>query len=59
MANSNSVRSKLDLDDERTIVAVDEIVSAVSEIFENYGCNPEISRCHGKPGGRFRPCRKP
>lgn len=38
------VRSKLELDEERVTVGVDEIVGLVSEIFENQGCSPEVSR---------------
>jgi LDH2 family malate/lactate/ureidoglycolate dehydrogenase len=44
MKHSSGVRSKLDLDDERVTVPVHEIVSRVSDIFENIGCSAGIAR---------------
>ena len=38
------VRSKLELDEARVTVAVDEIVDLVTEIFENLGCSQSSSR---------------
>ncbi len=43
MNDSIKVRSKLELDDERIIVPLEEIVSIVSGIFENIGCSAEVS----------------
>jgi len=37
------VRSKLDMDDERVIIPVPEIVSLVSEIFQRLGCSAGIA----------------
>jgi LDH2 family malate/lactate/ureidoglycolate dehydrogenase len=44
MKQSSEVRSKLDMDDERVTVPVLEIVSLVSDIFENLGCSAGIAR---------------
>ena len=44
MKKQSQVRSKLDLDDERVTVAVDEIVETVSGIFENIGCSQAVAR---------------
>ncbi len=44
MNQTPGVRSKLELDDERITLGVDEIVALVSGIFENIGCGPEIAR---------------
>ncbi len=38
------VRSKLELDEERVVIPVDEIVALVSGIFEKIGCIAEVSR---------------
>ncbi len=43
MNDSIKVRSKLELDDERIVVPLDEIVSIVSGIFENIGCSADVS----------------
>jgi LDH2 family malate/lactate/ureidoglycolate dehydrogenase len=40
----NRIRSKLELDDERVVVALPEIVGLVSGIFENIGCSRPVSR---------------
>jgi len=42
--NQDEVRSKLELEEERVVIATDEIVALVSEIFENIGCSVEVSR---------------
>jgi len=44
MSGPNEVRSKLELDDERITVKVDEIVALVRGIFENIGCNAKVAR---------------
>ncbi|MCP4389736.1 MAG: Ldh family oxidoreductase [Gammaproteobacteria bacterium] len=44
MDSSTKVRSKLELDDERITVAVDEIIALVGGIFENIGCGPAVAR---------------
>lgn len=44
MNNQGEVRSKLELDDERITVAVDEIVALVGGIFENIGCHRAVAR---------------
>jgi len=41
--HSDKVRSKLDMDEERVTVAVHEIVSLVSDIFESLGCSAAIA----------------
>ena len=38
------MRSKLELEEERVIIPVDEIVTLVSGIFENIGCSVGVSR---------------
>ncbi len=43
MKHSDKVRSKLDMDEERVTVAVHEIVSLVSDIFESLGCSAAIA----------------
>jgi LDH2 family malate/lactate/ureidoglycolate dehydrogenase len=43
MKHSSEVRSKLDMDDERVTIPVQEIVSLVSDIFENMGCSVGIA----------------
>ena len=42
--NQDEVRSKLELDEERVVIPVPEIIALVSGIFENIGCSSEISR---------------
>jgi len=44
MSGPDEVRSKLELDEERIIVNVDEIVALVRSIFENIGCNAKVAR---------------
>ena len=44
MTEKPKIRSKLELDDERAVVAVDEIVALVAAIFEDLGCDPAVSR---------------
>ena len=44
MKPSSEVRSKLDMDDERVTIPVQEIVSLASDIFENLGCSAGIAR---------------
>jgi LDH2 family malate/lactate/ureidoglycolate dehydrogenase len=43
MSSNPEVRSKLDMDGERVTVPVHEIVSLVSNIFENLGCSAAIA----------------
>ena len=43
MKHSSEVRSKLDMDDERVTIPVQETVSLVSDIFENLGCSGGIA----------------
>ena len=43
MKHSSEVRSKLDMDEERVTIPVHEIVSLVSDIFENLGCSAAIA----------------
>jgi uncharacterized oxidoreductase len=38
------VRSKLELEEERIVIPVAEIVALVSGVFENIGCSVEVSR---------------
>ena len=42
--NQDEVRSKLELDEERVVIPVPEIIALVSGIFENIGCSAEVSR---------------
>ena len=42
--NQNEVRSKLELEEARVVIPIDEIVALVSGIFENIGCSAEVSR---------------
>lgn len=44
MNDSKKVRSKLELDEQRVTVAVEEIVALVSDIFENLGCSAAVAR---------------
>jgi LDH2 family malate/lactate/ureidoglycolate dehydrogenase len=44
MNDEFKVRSKLDLEGDRVLIAVEEITTLVSGIFENIGCFPEIAR---------------
>jgi uncharacterized oxidoreductase len=44
MKKAGKIRSKLELDGEREVIAVDEIVDLVTEIFINTGCDVEVSR---------------
>jgi len=43
MKHAPGIRSKLDMDDERVTIPVQEIVSLVSDIFENMGCSAGIA----------------
>jgi len=42
--NQDEVRSKLELEEERVVIPVPEIVALVRGIFENIGCSVEVSR---------------
>lgn len=42
--NQDEVRSKLELEEERVVIPVPEIIALVSGIFENIGCSTEVSR---------------
>ena len=44
MTEQQKVRSKLELQDERIVVGVDEAIGLVSRIFENIGCSRPIAR---------------
>ena len=44
MNENLKLRSKLELDDERIVVGVDDIVDLVAGIFENIGCRAAIAR---------------
>lgn len=44
MSDVPQVRSKLELNEQRAVVAVDEVVSLVAEIFCNLGCSAEHGR---------------
>jgi LDH2 family malate/lactate/ureidoglycolate dehydrogenase len=42
--NQDEVRSKLELEEERVVIPVPEIIALVRGIFENIGCSAEVSR---------------
>ncbi len=42
--NQDEVRSKLELEEERVVIPVDEIIALVSGIFENIGCSAGVAR---------------
>ena len=44
MANPLEVRSKLELQDDRIVVPVDEMITLVRGIFENIGCNAKAAK---------------
>ncbi|UCH39287.1 MAG: Ldh family oxidoreductase [Gammaproteobacteria bacterium] len=44
MMDQSGIRSKLELDDERVFIAVEEIVALVASIFENIGCSALVAR---------------
>ncbi len=44
MGDSGQFRSKLELDDARVTLAVDEVTRLVAAVFENLGCAPAIAR---------------
>lgn len=44
MSDNIDIRSKLDLKDERVVVALDDIIELVSGIFENIGCSEQVAR---------------
>ena len=48
MMDQSGIRSKLQLDDERVVIAVEEIVTLVGSIFEYIGRNAQVARFPGR-----------